>query len=76
MLFRSAEAKAHAEAVLRAYDSLMTERHEFAPGDLVQWKLGMRSYGGLPYGGPQSSLPSSPVASATAATTMNPQMCG
>ena len=47
-----AEAKAHAEAVLRAYDSLMTERHEFAPGDLVQWKLGMRSYGGLPYGGP------------------------
>ena len=47
-----AEAQAHAEAVLRAYASLMTERHEFAPGDLVQWKPGMRSYGGLPYGGP------------------------
>lgn len=47
-----AEAQARAEAVLRAYASLMTERHEFAPGDLVQWKPGMRSYGGLPYGGP------------------------
>ena len=47
-----AEAQAHAEAVLRAYASLMTERHEFAPGDLVQWKPGMRSHGGLPYGGP------------------------
>ena len=45
------EAKAHAEAVLRAYDSL-TDHHEFRPGELVQWKPGMRSYGGLPYGGP------------------------
>ena len=46
-----AEARAHAEALLRAYALLMTA-HEFAVGDLVQWKLGMRSYGGLPYGGP------------------------
>ena len=47
-----AEAQAHAEAVLRAYASLMTERHEFAPGDLVQWKPGMRSRHGLLYGCP------------------------
>ena len=46
-----AEAQAHAEALLRAYALLMTT-HEFAVGDLVQWKPGMRSYGGLPYGGP------------------------
>ena len=46
-----AEARAHAEALLRAYALLMTA-HEFAVGDLVQWKPGMRSYGGLPYGGP------------------------
>ena len=47
-----AEAKAHAEAVLRAYDSLMTERHEFAAGDLVQWKRGMRSHNAPEYGCP------------------------
>ena len=46
-----AEAKAHAEAVLRAYNSL-TKWHEFAPGDLVQWKPGMRSHHNLLYGCP------------------------
>ena len=46
-----AEAQAHAEAVLRAYASL-TEWHEFAPGDLVQWKPGMRSHRELDYGCP------------------------
>ena len=45
------DAQRHAEAVLRAYASL-TDHHEFAPGDLVQWKPGMRSRHGLPYGGP------------------------
>lgn len=45
------DAQRHAEALLRAYALLMTT-HEFAVGDLVQWKPGMRSYGGLPYGGP------------------------
>lgn len=46
-----AEAQAHAEAVLRAYDSL-TDHHEFKPGDLVQWKHGMKSHRSPPYGFP------------------------
>ena len=46
-----AEAQAHAEALLRAYASLMTV-HEFAAGDLVQWKRGMRSHNAPEYGCP------------------------
>ena len=46
-----AEAQAHAEALLRAYASLMTT-HEFAAGDLVQWKRGMRSHNAPEYGCP------------------------
>ena len=46
-----AEAQAHAEALLRAYASLITT-HEFAAGDLVQWKRGMRSHNAPEYGCP------------------------
>ncbi|MBS0661764.1 MAG: hypothetical protein JSR48_00745 [Verrucomicrobia bacterium] len=46
-----ADAQRHAEALLRAYESLTTV-HEFAVGDLVQWKPGMRSHRCLPYGWP------------------------
>ena len=46
-----AEAQAHAEALLRAYASLMTV-HEFAVSDLVQWKRGMRSHNAPEYGCP------------------------
>ena len=46
-----AEAQAQAEALLRAYASLMTV-HEFAAGDLVQWKRGMRSHNAPEYGCP------------------------
>ena len=46
-----AEAQAQAKALLRAYASLMTV-HEFAAGDLVQWKRGMRSHNAPEYGCP------------------------
>ena len=46
-----AEAQAHAKALLRAYASLITT-HEFAAGDLVQWKHGMRSHNAPEYGCP------------------------
>ena len=45
------DAQRHAEALLRAYASLMTV-HEFAAGDLVQWKRGMRSHNAPEYGCP------------------------
>ena len=46
-----AEAQAQAKALLRAYASLITT-HEFAAGDLVQWKRGMRSHNAPEYGCP------------------------
>ena len=45
------DAQRHAEALLRAYESLTTV-HEFAVGDLVQWKPGMRSHRNPEYGLP------------------------
>ena len=47
----NADAQRHAKALLRAYASLMTT-HEFAVGDLVQWKHGMRSHNAPEYGCP------------------------